>query len=151
VGEVGLNLVQLHGDEPPEFLAELRGIPILRALRPGADLAAIGEYLQRCYALACLPRMVLIDACASGAFGGTGQTADWQAMRDYRVHLAGQPLVLAGGLTPSNVATAIATVRPWAVDVASGVEERPGKKSAELVRAFVAAARAAFAHVAAND
>jgi phosphoribosylanthranilate isomerase len=151
VAELGLNLVQLHGDEPPEYLAELRGIPVMRAFRPGDNFDSLTAYLRRSHTLACLPRMVLIDACARGAFGGTGQIADWQAVRAHRAALAGQPLVLAGGLNASNVAAAIAAIRPWAVDAASGVEERPGQKSAESMRAFVAAARAAFAQGTKGD
>jgi phosphoribosylanthranilate isomerase len=117
----------------------------MRAFRPGSDLAAVEEYLRRCHTLGCMPRMVLIDGRAAGAYGGTGARADWQAICESRARLLGEPLVLAGGLTAENVAGAIAAVRPWAVDVASGVEESPGKKSPALVRAFVETARAAFA------
>ncbi len=145
VTALGLDLVQLHGDEPPELLHQLRGIPIIRAFRPGTDFAAVGEYLRRCHALTCMPRMVLVDGRAAGAYGGTGTTADWQAIDDGRGQLAGEPLILAGGLTHENVEAAIAAVHPWAVDVASGVEQSPGKKSAERVRAFVERAKAAFA------
>jgi phosphoribosylanthranilate isomerase len=95
--------------------------------------------------------MVLIDGRSAHAYGGTGEKADWQALAASRCHLAGQPLVLAGGLTPDNVAEAIGAVRPWAVDVASGVEERPGKKSPALVRQFVAAAQSAFAPAERED
>jgi phosphoribosylanthranilate isomerase len=148
VTTVGLDLVQLHGDEPPELLHELRGVPIMRAFRIEHDYEAVGEYLERCHRLACLPRMVLVDPLKPGQYGGTGATLDWQALSAGRAALGGLPLVLAGGLKPDNVADAIAAVRPWAVDTASGVETSPGKKSAEQMRAFVAAALAAFRQVA---
>jgi phosphoribosylanthranilate isomerase len=92
--------------------------------------------------------MVLVDALGKGQYGGTGVTLDWQSLRAARRHFAGAPLVLAGGLRPSNVAAAIAAVRPWAVDTASGVEASVGKKSTTLVREFVAAANSAFAQAA---
>ena len=125
-----LDLVQLHGDEPPEYLAQLRGLPAMKAFRIGPDFAWVGEYLEKCHQLRCLPRMVLVDAASSGQLGGTGKVLDWQAIAASRRVFAGQPLVLAGGLQPANVAEAIAAVRPWAVDVASGVEVPPCTKIA---------------------
>ena len=95
--------------------------------------------------MATLPQMVLIDAYQAGSFGGTGRTADWAALAAAPSVWGEVPLVLAGGLNAGNVAAAIETVRPSAVDTASGVETAPGRKSAEQVAAFVAAARAAFA------
>jgi phosphoribosylanthranilate isomerase len=88
---------------------------------------------------------VLIDADAAGDFGGTGRRADWARVAQDRSRLNGLPLILAGGLTPQNVASAIEAVRPDGVDVASGVESQPGRKDAALVEQFVAAARAGFA------
>jgi phosphoribosylanthranilate isomerase len=88
-------------------------------------------------------RACLVESRTDGAYGGTGRSAPWETLRDgWR---AGQwpPLVLAGGLNPDNVATAIQTVRPWGVDVASGVELRPGVKDLDLVRRFIASSRAA--------
>jgi len=148
VNTVGLDLVQLHGDEPPELLRELRGLPVLRAFRVEGDLSAIPAYLHTCHRLMCLPRMLMLDARRSGQYGGTGATLDWQALAAQRPQLCGMPLVLAGGLKPDNVAAAIAAVRPWAVDTASGVEASPGKKSQPLVCEFVAAAKAALARSA---
>ena len=145
---VGLDLVQLHGDEPPELLCEIRPLAVMRAFRAGGDISTIGEYLRACYPLMCMPRMMLVDASQPGQYGGTGQTLDWEALDYYWCEFGGMPLVLAGGLTPANVAAAIAAVRPWAVDVASGVESSPGKKSAALVREFVAEARSALAQAA---
>jgi phosphoribosylanthranilate isomerase len=148
VHRLELDLVQLHGDEPPEVLGQLRGIPVMRGLRPGTDFAPVAEYLQRCHRLTCMPRMILIDACVPGQYGGTGTTADWLALSAARWQLAGLPLVLAGGLKPDNVDHAIAAVRPWAVDVASGVEQSATKKSDALVREFVHRAKAALARAA---
>jgi phosphoribosylanthranilate isomerase len=92
-----------------------------------------------------MPDAVLIDADAGAAYGGTGHTADWALIVKQRDMLGDIPLILAGGLTPTNVAAAIAAVRPDAVDVASGVEREPGKKDHELVKRFITAAREAFA------
>jgi phosphoribosylanthranilate isomerase len=91
------------------------------------------------------PDAILVDAAAAGQFGGTGNTVDWKSLSGYDAWLNGIPLILAGGLTPDNVAEAIRIVRPHAVDVASGVESAPGKKDPAKMRDFVAAARAAFA------
>jgi phosphoribosylanthranilate isomerase len=144
VDDLGLDLVQLHGDEPPEMLAELRGVPVMRAFRVRDDLSSAAEYLRACHRLRCLPRLVLLDGSAQGKYGGTGLTVDWKAISTQRASLAGVPLVLAGGLTSANVGAAISTVRPWAVDVASGVESTPGQKSIALIRDFVVAARTAL-------
>jgi len=139
-----LDSVQLHGDESPDDLSELRGIPVIKAFRVDGDFSAIGEFTRACHARRCRPRMILIDAAQAGTYGGTGNTLDWQVLAKHRVELAEMPLVLAGGLTPENVAEAIGVVRPWGVDVASGVEASPGRKSVPQMQAFVAAAREAF-------
>lgn len=146
---LGLDLIQLHGDEPPSFLARLGGRPVVRAFRlaPSEGLDAVGRYLAECREMECTPRMTLVDAYVEGAYGGTGQTADWQSLATYRQVGSEEPvppLVLAGGLTPDNVAEAIATVRPAAVDTASGVESAPGHKDRALVERFVERARHAF-------
>ena len=145
---IGLDLVQVHGDEPPELLRAIRPLAAMRAFRVGSDLSAVGEYLRACHALRCLPRMVLVDAMHGQMVGGTGKTIDWQVLDNNRFELLGIPLVLAGGLNPANVAQAVAIARPWAVDVASGVELSPGKKSPQLVRDFVVVAKAALAQAA---
>ncbi len=142
---LGLTLIQLHGDEPPEFLCELGNRPVMRAFRLGEEgLAPICGYLQTCRELGCLPRLVLIDSFRKGKYGGTGATADWDTARLYPAEVWLPPLVLAGGLTPENVGEAIRTVRPIGVDTASGVESAAGKKDADSVRRFVETARAAF-------
>ncbi len=149
---LSFDLIQLHGDEPPELIAELKPLPVMKAFRIGTEgLTPILDYLDRCRELEAVPRMVLLDAMVKGAYGGTGMKADWAACAAYAVsssnakaNAATPSLVLAGGLTPENVAEAIAAVRPCAVDTASGVEMSPGKKDAEAVRQFVSAARQAF-------
>jgi phosphoribosylanthranilate isomerase len=141
-----LDLIQLHGDELPSLLTELGGRPVMRAFRMGgAGLDPIRGYLDRCRQLDCLPRLVLVDAYAKGQYGGTGRVADWQLLKGYPFGTGYPPLVLAGGLTPNNIADAIRTVRPAAVDTASGVESSPGRKEPATVEAFVRAARQAFA------
>ncbi len=89
---------------------------------------------------------LLVDAAVKGVYGGSGVTADWSAAAE----LAKQfPLLLAGGLTPENVAEAVRQVRPWGVDVASGVESAPGEKDAKKMKAFVNAVRSATTGVVA--
>jgi phosphoribosylanthranilate isomerase len=145
--EVELDWIQLHGDESPEVLAQLPSEPrLIRAFRCGAGgLIEANRYLTECGTCGRLPNAILIDSDAGPVYGGTGHVANWAQVRDERDLLAGIPTILAGGLTPENVADAIAAVWPEGVDVASGVEREPGSKDAKLVREFVAAARAAYA------
>lgn len=117
------DLVQLHGHEPPELCARFPG-RVLKALTPDR-LDLIEAYLPFVEGL-------LVDAPRPGS----GQTFDWELLRGLSI-----PLILAGGLKPDNVADAIARVRPWAVDVSSGIERAPGVKDAELMRAFARSAR----------
>ena len=140
-----LDLIQLHGNQPPEFVAQLGRRPVMRAFRVGPEkLEPVAEYLDRCRALEHDLELVLLDSLVAGAYGGTGRVVDWGVAQAYRVQIGTTPLVLAGGLTAENVAAAIQTVGPAAVDVASGVESRPGRKDPVRVEAFVAAARLAF-------
>ncbi len=150
---LGLNLIQLHGDEPPEYLRRLGGRPVMRAFRLAAgQLERVLNYLDQCRRLGCVPRLTLLDAAVPGQYGGTGEVADWDTAKEYCRRPGYPPLVLAGGLTPSNVATSITCTRPTAVDTASGVETvasegvavTPGKKDPLLVCAFVEAAKKAF-------
>jgi phosphoribosylanthranilate isomerase len=144
--EVGLDAVQLHGDEPPSLLVRLADMPLVRAFRLGSSgLAPIDAYLTACADLGVLPRMILLDACVAGQYGGTGATLDWSMLGGTASPAVRPPVVLAGGLTPTNVATAIHSVHPAAIDTAGGVEYAPGKKDHTLLVAFVTAARAAFA------
>ncbi|HUG68839.1 MAG TPA: phosphoribosylanthranilate isomerase [Pirellulaceae bacterium] len=139
-----LNYVQLHGDEPPQLLADLSARPIVRAFRFGATgTDDIARFLEDC-GQGRRPDAILVDALKPGEYGGTGEIADWDVVAKVRPILGEIPLVLAGGLTPFNVADAIAKVRPDAVDTASGVESRPANKDPMLVRAFVNTAKKAF-------
>ncbi|MGE0756807.1 MAG: phosphoribosylanthranilate isomerase [Pirellulaceae bacterium] len=144
---LNLQWLQLHGDEPPEFLAALSGRDVLRSFPFTGSVQPIIDYLNTCRHLNALPRAILIDASHSGEYGGTGTEVDWQQLSEVRSDLGDLPLVLAGGLTPFNVAEAISAVRPDAVDAASSVESRPGSKDLLLVRAFVTAAKRAFAEL----
>lgn len=122
-----LDLAQLHGDETPEIFAQLAP-HAFRAFR-GIPESNVG--FERNEA-----PFMLIDAAVKGVYGGSGVTADWVAA----AKLAQQyPLLLAGGLTPENVADAVKQVNPWGVDVASGVESAPGEKDAGKMKAFVKA------------
>jgi phosphoribosylanthranilate isomerase len=134
----GLDLAQLHGEEAPELLAALPG-RAFKALRPRNEVEAASQAdLFARFGPAGGPDL-LVDAYHPALRGGAGRTGDWQLAAG----LASQHrLLLAGGLTPDNVAAAIAQVHPWGVDVASGVEATPGRKDHDRVRAFVAAARA---------
>jgi phosphoribosylanthranilate isomerase len=138
--------IQVHGDEPAELLSELpSGIKIIRAYRCGASgLAPLASYLDQCRSLGRMPDAVLLDSDSASAFGGTGRAADWSLIAKQREMLGDIPLILAGGLTPANVAHAIAAVHPDAVDVASGVERQPGLKDRELMKRFIDAARESF-------
>lgn len=142
IDAVGLDAVQLHGDEPFDAVAALpAGVPVVRAFRVGAEgLGPAGDYASAVAGAGRPLAAALVDAAAAGAYGGTGKTVDWALVRRQSDCLAGTPIVLAGGLQPGNVAAAIREVRPAGVDVASGVESQPGIKDAELVRDFVASA-----------
>jgi phosphoribosylanthranilate isomerase len=147
--------IQLHGDEPPELVAHLAApkTMMMQALHPSVirarrmddrGVAAIAADLQACAIAGATPTALLIDAATPGRYGGTGETVSWVGLADHRRWLGETPLILAGGLTPDNVAEAIRIVRPAAVDVASGVESAPGKKDPVKVRDFVANALGAF-------
>jgi len=135
-----LSIVQLHGDEGPSYAAEVArrtGAKVMKAMRvrTRGDLQALEAFRTDLH---------LVDAHVPGLRGGTGQTMDWRLLTGRR---PGPPLVLAGGLNPDNVAAALAAVRPYAVDSASGTEAAPGVKDPVRVEAFVAAARGAAAGV----
>ncbi len=126
-----LDLAQLHGDETPETFAQL-ALQAFRAFR-GIPESNAGYERNK------VPTM-LIDAAVKGVYGGSGVTADWTAAAELAKKY---PLLLAGGLTPENVADAVRQVQPWGVDVASGVESAPGEKDAEKMVQFVKAVRVA--------
>lgn len=126
-----LDYAQLHGVETPGKVARLKGLRLIKAihLRGEDDLKMVEKYPVEAY---------LLDAFVQGQFGGTGQTIDWDLAR---AAASRAKVILAGGLTAANVAFAVHAARPFAVDVASGVEEAPGEKSRRLVNAFVRAAK----------
>jgi phosphoribosylanthranilate isomerase len=133
-----LTMLQLHGDEGPAFCREAArrtGLKVIKAVRvrSAADVQAAEAYRTDFH---------LLDAHRPGVPGGSGESFDWELVADRRSDV---PLILAGGLTPDNVTEAIATVRPFAVDVASGVEAKPGIKDHALMNAFAEAAQAASA------
>jgi phosphoribosylanthranilate isomerase len=139
----GLRTIQLHGDEPPDLVAELAAeFRVVKAFRLGdEDLETLARYLEACRRPGASPWACLIDAKVEGMYGGTGHTAPWEMLsREYKM-ADWPPLILAGGLRPDNVAQAIRAVRPWGVDVAGGVESSLACKDAALVRQFVQNAR----------
>lgn len=145
---VPLDVIQLHGDEPPDSLRDLPPLPLIKALRPRVgEEAIVRQYVDAAAAFGRPLAAALVDAHQPGQYGGTGQAIDWD-LAGAIATLIPVPLILAGGLRPENVADAIRAVRPAGVDVASGVEEAPGIKSPARVRAFVAVAQAAFAATA---
>lgn len=135
VQQVGLDTVQLHGDETPEVCQEVRRFArVLKAFRVRGPetVARLPAYVEGVDAF-------LLDAYVPGVAGGTGATFDWtHAVAAQRF---GRPVILAGGLNPGTVGEAIRQVRPYAVDVSSGVEQAPGRKDLAKVRELVAAVR----------
>ena len=132
--QLNLRTVQLHGDEPPEMARELRGLRIIKALSFGA---ATADRLNAWLAVANLAA-ILWDSPRDGGSsltGGSGRAFPWAQLAGDRQH-PDLPIILAGGLTPANVADAVATVHPWAVDVSSGVESSHGVKDPTLIAQF---------------
>lgn len=131
MSETQINLLQFHGDETPQYCRQF-GAPYLKALRvrPGADLLQYAHDYGDAQGL-------LLDAYVEGVPGGTGTTFDWSLIPQ-NLPL---PVVLSGGLTPENVTAAIRAVRPWAVDVSSGVEASKGVKDAAKIAAFISGVR----------
>jgi phosphoribosylanthranilate isomerase len=126
-----LDLAQLSGDEAPDQLIQL-GERAFKGLRP-RSLAEANDLAQALPHREA-PPACLIDAYQPGEYGGTGKTGDWKMAQVLAVAM---PVLLAGGLHPGNVAAAVAAVHPWGVDVASGVEERPGIKDPVKIREFI--------------
>ncbi len=124
----GLNLVQYHGDESPEFCDRI-GLPYIRAIRMKSDVDVVQE-------MARFPRAsgFLLDAYQAGVPGGTGERFDWG-----RIPVTERPVILAGGLTPENATDAITQVEPWALDVSGGIEAAPGQKDPDKMARFMAA------------
>ncbi len=129
LAEVALDLLQFHGGESPEFCRGFR-VPYIKAIRVRSAAIALPEadgHRESAQGL-------LLDAWDEHRYGGTGQSFDWREV----AQLAGTArIIVAGGLHPGNVAEAVRVTQPWAVDVSSGVEESPGRKSASLIRQFI--------------
>ncbi len=148
--ELGLDYIQLSGDEVPQQVSPLT-LPVLPTVRlqdSPHDQAWLAHYARQCRTDSYLPNAVpddvrppvfrlLVDAHVVGHYGGTGTRADWDAAAALAARV---PLLLAGGLTPDNVSDAIRRVRPWGVDVSSGVEQ-DGQKDPQRMAAFVQAVR----------
>ena len=128
---IRLNYLQFHGEESPEYCAQF-GVPYLKAIRvkPGVDLLQYATSFRAAKGL-------LLDGYVEGTYGGTGQRFDWQLI-PANLPL---PVILSGGLGPDNVASAIESVRPWAVDVSSGVEAAKGIKDADKIKQFMRGVR----------
>lgn len=129
INSCGLDLVQLHGDESPDFCRELMPYTIKAfRIKDSSNLQMWAGYQANVRAL-------LLDTYAKDKVGGTGKTFDWQLA--VQIRETGIPIILSGGLGPSNIEEAIRVVRPCAVDVNSGVEEHPGKKSYVLMKELI--------------
>jgi phosphoribosylanthranilate isomerase len=132
-----LDLLQMSGDETPEYM-QASGARAFKALRPPTPASAQADLVRFAPISGAREPTFLLDASHAQLYGGTGKMADWTLARE----IAGlYPILLAGGLTSANVASAIATVQPWGVDVASGVERAPGAKDSIKMRDFIQAAK----------
>jgi phosphoribosylanthranilate isomerase len=136
----GWNIIQCHGHK--RELSDCFPYHLIAAfpVRDAASLQAIELYLDACRASRRIPSSLLLDGHAHDEHGGTGQTAPWHLLASFQ---PGVPIILAGGLTPDNLAEAIRIVRPYGVDEARGVESRPGRKDSEKMPRFLANAREA--------
>ena len=142
-----LRALQLHGDETPPFLCELQQrlpeLGLIRAHRVGDEgLGPLRDYLDECRRLDVALRACLIDARVEGVYGGSGKTVRWEMLAGWPADWP--PLILAGGLTPDNVADAIRAVHPWGVDAASGIESAPGRPDLARIERFISSARGAW-------
>lgn len=128
VAEVGLDTIQLHGEETPDFCWQFAPTKVVKAFR-----------IKNAESLKTLPTYEtdawLLDSYVAGEQGGTGAVFNWDLA--VQAKDSGRPIILAGGLTPENIAEAVHEVWPYGVDVSSGVESAPGKKDAEMIRRFV--------------
>jgi len=136
----GLHFAQLHGPQAESLLDRPRRWGIIRAIRVRSPQDIEREMCDR---VVLASNAVLLDSYVEGKMGGTGQQFDWQLALDWKAlatrpcGLGEKPLILAGGLTPENVVEAIRKVRPYAVDVSTGVEIYPGKKDHQKVKEFI--------------
>lgn len=127
----GLDVIQLHGNERPGLLNKLKGFKTIKAFRiqNEKDIIPIKKYK---------PDAILLDGYSEKNMGGTGTSFDWKIVKDIRTSI---PIIVAGGLTPLNVSRAIKIVKPYGVDVSSGVESSPGKKDRKLIKKFIDAVK----------
>jgi len=128
--QVPLSLLQFHGREDAAYCRQF-GLPYIKAVNLESEDSLVA--VEMIYDDAA---GILVDSHQTGGMGGTGKLADWS-----RISAGRLPLILAGGLNPSNVRTAVKTVGPWAVDVSSGVETAPGIKDADAIKRFIAEAK----------
>lgn len=132
IEQTGIDTIQLHGGESPEFCEQFRFVHVIKAFRVKDESVLQGLLSYKVNGW-------LLDGFAPHAPGGTGKAFPWHVARQAKG--LGKPIIIAGGLTPQNVADVVRLVRPYAVDVSSGVEISPGVKDAELVRRFCEAVR----------
>ena len=134
IAECGIDTLQFHGDESPEFCRKFSPLKCYKAfrVRDATSLKSLPQFQTDAW---------LLDSFTPDKPGGSGATFQWDLAVEAKK--IGRPIILAGGLTPGNVADAVRQVQPYAVDVSSGVESEPGKKNAAKMRAFIQAARAA--------
>ncbi|MCA9408969.1 MAG: phosphoribosylanthranilate isomerase [Candidatus Omnitrophica bacterium] len=130
-----ISVLQFHGDETPVYCKRFKKYKVIKAfrIRDDFDFRSLSKYKVDAY---------LFDAYQENAFGGTGKTFQWNLLKGQKFE---KPVILSGGLTPENVAQAIAETSPYAVDVSSGIEQSPGIKSPKLIRAFMESIRASAA------
>ena len=125
--DCGLDVVQLHGEEPPAFIKSIGGVKIIKAFRVEnkADLKQVARYNTDAF---------LFDTKVSGLYGGSGKSFDWNVLKSARFS---KPWILSGGLSVKNVRQALKSLNPYGVDVSSGVEKAPGIKDAKLIKEFI--------------
>ncbi len=128
----GIDTLQFHGEETPDYCRRFQPLKVIKAFRvkDASTLNLLGAYDTDAW---------LLDSYVPGKEGGTGATFNWELAREAKD--AGRPVILAGGLTPVNVAEAVHEVWPFGVDVSSGVESSPGRKDAKMIQDFIAAVR----------
>lgn len=134
IAECGLDTLQFHGDESPEFCRRF-GLKVIKAfrVRDASSLEVTANFSTEAW---------LLDSHVAGKLGGTGAVFNWELASEATRH--SRRVILAGGLTPDNATSAVRKVRPYGLDVSSGVESAPGRKDPKLVRAFIAAAKRAL-------
>jgi len=127
----GLDAIQLHGNEPPNIINKLKDFKTIKAFRiqNEKDITPIKKYK---------PNAILLDGYSENKMGGTGTTFDWKIVKKLKTSI---PIIVAGGLTHLNVSQAIKIVKPYGIDVSSGVETKPGQKDKRLIRKFIDAVK----------